>query len=131
MAISDLSDLLRSLQPTVRPGEFVFVGVGELPADVTIEASVHEAEGPSSVISRGDADRLGLDYTFVAAWISLTVHSALDAVGLTAAVSTALASNGISCNVIAGLRHDHLLVPVEDAGRALEVLGNRLGFSTP
>jgi hypothetical protein len=131
MAISDLSDLLRSLQPTLRPGEFVFVGVGELPADVTIEASVREAEGPSSVISRGDADRLGLDYTFVAAWISLTVHSALDAVGLTAAVSTALASNGISCNVIAGLRHDHLLVPVEDAGRALEVLGNRLGFSTP
>jgi hypothetical protein len=47
------------------------------------------------------------------------VHSALDAAGLTAAVSTALADAGLSCNVIAGHHHDHLLVP---AGRAQEVI---------
>jgi uncharacterized protein len=53
------------------------------------------------------------------------VHSALAAVGLTAAVSQALTSQGISCNVIAGYFHDHLLVPIDrvaDATRALEEL---------
>lgn len=122
MAISDLDELLRSMEPVRREGEFVFVGAGTLPPDVAVAASVQEPEGPSSVISRDDADRLGLPYDFVAAWITLTVHSALDAVGLTAAVSTALADAGISCNVIAGLRHDHLLVPVGDADVALATL---------
>jgi hypothetical protein len=76
----------------------------------------------SIVVSQQDADDLGLEYEFVAAWIVLRVHSALDAVGLTAAVSSRLAEDGISCNVIAGLRHDHLLVPVDRARDALQAL---------
>ncbi|MFD4182275.1 ACT domain-containing protein [Rhodococcus sp. NPDC058514] len=56
------------------------------------------------------------------AWLTLRVHSALDAVGLTAAVSSRLAEVGISCNVIAGYHHDHLLVPVDDAAAAVEAL---------
>ena len=48
--------------------------------------------------------------------------SALDAVGLTAAVSRALADAGLSCNVLAGLHHDHLLVPAGRAEEALAVL---------
>ncbi len=50
------------------------------------------------------------------------MHSSLEAVGLTAAVSAALTEAKISCNVLAGFHHDHLLVPVADAERALEVL---------
>ncbi len=74
------------------------------------------------VLPRAEADSLGLSYDFVGAWITLQVHSALEAVGLTAAVSTALTEAKISCNVLAGFHHDHLLVPVADAARALEVL---------
>ncbi|MGI4896304.1 MAG: ACT domain-containing protein [Janthinobacterium lividum] len=113
MAISDLEQILRSMAPTRRAGEYVFVTTASLPPEVLVEASVRETEGPSFVIARDDADRLAVSYDFVAAWITLTVHSALDAVGLTAAVSTALAAKGIPCNVIAGSRHDHLLVPVD------------------
>jgi hypothetical protein len=59
---------------------------------------------------------------FRAAWITLSVYSDLHAVGLTAAVAAALASEGISCNVVAALRHDHLFVPVDRADDALTVL---------
>jgi hypothetical protein len=54
--------------------------------------------------------------------ISLTVHSDLAAVGLTAAIASALADGGISCNVIAGLHHDHLFVPWDDREAALAIL---------
>lgn len=122
MPITDLSELLRSMEPIRRPGEFVFVGDASLPPEIQIEASVREAEGPSTVIARSDADRLGLQYDFVAAWLTLTVHSSLEAVGLTAAISAALTSERISCNVIAGMRHDHLLVPVDAVDAALAAL---------
>jgi uncharacterized protein len=48
--------------------------------------------------------------------------SDLQAVGLTAAFATALGRAGISCNVVAGAQHDHLFVPVEQAGRAMAEL---------
>ena len=50
------------------------------------------------------------------------MHSSLSAVGLTAAFATALGDAGISCNVLAAYHHDHILVPAEDAERALETL---------
>ncbi|ELT46117.1 N-acetyltransferase [Arthrobacter nitrophenolicus] len=74
------------------------------------------------MLPRAEADRQGLSYDFVGAWITLQIHSDLEAVGLTAAVSRALSEARISCNVLAGFHHDHLLVPVADAPRALEVL---------
>jgi hypothetical protein len=52
----------------------------------------------------------------------LTVHSSLEAVGLTAAVSRALTDANISCNVVAAYYHDHIFVPVQDAKRAMETL---------
>ena len=81
-----------------------------------------EPEGRSAVIARDLADRLGLEYNFVAGWVTLSVHSALDAVGFIAAVSGELARNDIAYNVVAGLGHDHLLVPVERLGQAVTVL---------
>ena len=116
--MDDLQRLLSHMDPELRPGEFVFVVSDAEDA----EATVVEPEGRSAVLRRERADELGLGYDFVAAWITLRVHSALDAVGLTAAVSSALAGAGISCNVIAGVHHDHLLVPGERAGEALAVL---------
>jgi hypothetical protein len=73
-------------------------------------------------VRREDADARGLIYSFIGRWITLQLHSALDAVGLTAALSTALGQAGISCNVFAGYHHDHILVPSPDADRALAVL---------
>ena len=124
----ELAVLLASMNPVVVPGEFVFVTVDATPPDLEPRATVVEDEGVSLVITREQADERGWEYDFVAAWITLRVHSALDAVGLTAAVSTVLTQEGISCNVIAGRLHDHLLVPWNrsaDALRALESLSGR------
>jgi uncharacterized protein len=117
----DLARMLGTLSPKRRPGEFVFV-TGEPREDIRCEAIVREYEGTTMVVERRLADVEGLPYDFVGAWITLAVHSALDAVGLTAAVSQALADAGIACNVLAGRVHDHLVVPVERSDEALEVL---------
>ena len=81
-----------------------------------------EKEGVTVILPRADADQAGLSYAGTFAWITLTVHSSLEAVGLTAAFSRALAEVGISCNVVAAFYHDHLFVPVADAERALAAL---------
>ncbi|MBN9605312.1 MAG: ACT domain-containing protein [Actinomycetales bacterium] len=123
--ITDLATLLASLDPVRRDGEWVYVDT--LPAGVVAEASVREAEGGSFVVARADADARGLRYDFVAAWIELRVHSALEAVGMTAAFATALGRAGIPANVIAGLRHDHVLVPADRADDALAALRGLAG----
>ena len=120
--LTELEELLGAMAPELVPGEFVFVQRPPGLQEELVLASVQEQEGPSVVISREEADRNSLEYDFVAAWITLRVNSDLNAVGLTAAVSTCLAENQISCNVIAGLRHDHLLVASGDGPRALEAL---------
>ena len=119
---NDLAVLLASMSPVVVPGEFVFVTADTVPGDLTPRATVVEDEGLSLVITREQADERGWSYDFVAAWITLRVHSALDAVGLTAAVSAVLTQEGISCNVVAGRFHDHLLVPAHRAPDALHAL---------
>jgi uncharacterized protein len=88
------------------------------------------------VVSRAEAERhaLGDAVVSVRRRITLDVHSSLEAVGLTAAMSAALADRGISCNVIAGVYHDHLFVPddrAEEAMEALRTIGDRLGAAQP
>ena len=111
------------MHPELREGEYVYaLWPHGRPLAGAIAAAVREAEGLTVVLPRVEADSLGLSYDFVAAWITLQVHSSLEAIGLTAAVSAALTEAKISCNVLAGFHHDHLLVPVADAERALEIL---------
>lgn len=120
---SDLTALLANIHPVVREGDYVYaLWPHGKPLEGGVEAAVREAEGLTVVLRRDEAERLGLSYDFVAAWITLQVHSALEAVGLTAAVSSALGTAGISCNVLAGFHHDHLLVPTDQAGHAMDVL---------
>lgn len=124
-AEKNLQSLLAGMRPVQRDGEYVYVlWPHGRPLVGRIEAAVREAEGLTVVLTRAEADRLGLPYDFVAAWITLEIHSALEAVGLTAAVARALTDAGISCNVLAGFHHDHLLVPAADAQRALQVLAD-------
>ena len=118
---TNLSRLLASLSPCLNPGRFVFCSVPQ-PTVVQVAAalgSFREAEGTTLILAREEAERLGLAYDYLAAWITLEVHSSLAAVGLTAAFAKALAGEGISCNVIAGFHHDHLFVAEADAERAL------------
>jgi uncharacterized protein len=106
-----LDVLLASMSPELHDGSYVFVvdeGHGGREEAVVV---VTEIEGTTLVLRRERADELGLTYGFVASWITLRVHSALDAVGLTAAFSAALTDDGISANVVAGYFHDHLFVP--------------------
>lgn len=118
----DLDALLAGLTPLRRGGEFVFVSVAAAPAGVSPVVTVAEDEGLTLVLRREEADALGLGYEFVAAMITMQVNSDLAAVGLTAAISTALGKTGIACNVVAGFHHDHLFVPVAEADRAIAVL---------
>jgi len=117
------------MQPELNPGEYVFCTVkdpGGIPTG-EILSLFREKEGLTLILEKSRADELGLAYTFVASWISLTVHSSLDAVGLTAAFSQALAQENISCNVIAGYYHDHIFLAPESAHRAMEILKNFSG----
>ena len=119
----DLRKLLSGMRPELNPGRYVFSTVdGVLPPGVTPVVTVAEREGLTVVALREEADSAGLAYDYVAGWITLRVHSALEAVGLTAAVAQELAAIGLSCNVIAGYHHDHLFVPYERAQEAVTAL---------
>lgn len=119
---TDLTTLLASMSPYLNGGSYVFVRAEGTAGVEDAVVTVAEPEGLTLVLPRERADDLGLPYTFVASWITLQVHSALEAVGLTAAFSAALAGEGISANVVAGYFHDHLFVPEERRDEALRVL---------
>jgi len=121
---TDLARLLRHLKPVLHAGTFVFCTVEAdyaLPL-AELVGTFREAEGLTLILPQATADRLGLSYDYVAAWLTLEVHSSLAAVGLTAAFAQTLAAAGISCNVVAGFYHDHLFVARAEASRALQVL---------
>ncbi|MEU8137218.1 ACT domain-containing protein [Streptodolium elevatio] len=119
----DLRRLLGTMEPELRAGVWVFTSVkGPAPEGFDIAVTVAEAEGTTLVLPQEQADAAGFSYDFRAAWIILRVHSALDAVGLTAAVATHLADFGLSCNVVAGFYHDHIFVPHDEADAAMSVL---------
>lgn len=126
---TNLNQLIKTMQPFLHEGEFVFCSVADIShiSSRDIVCLFREAEGITIVISRQLADQLQLPYAFVAAWITLTVHSSLEAIGLTAAFSNALAAAGISCNVVAAYYHDHIFVNSKDAAAATDVL-NRLAL---
>jgi len=121
---TNLNLLLRNMTPLLNEGEYVFCKTGDISqiniADIT--CVFKEAEAFTIVLKRETADDLQLPYDYVAAWITLTVHSALNAVGLTAAFSKALADEGISCNVIAAYYHDHIFVDSNNARKAMDAL---------
>lgn len=121
---TSLAALLRDMTPVLNDGEYVFCTLpdGQLPAGLQALGSFREREGLTLILPRAEAERAGLAFDYVAAWLTLEVHSALQAVGLTAAVAGALTKAGISCNVIAAWYHDHLFVAHADGTRALEVL---------
>ncbi|KQS56237.1 hypothetical protein ASG17_09480 [Brevundimonas sp. Leaf363] len=131
-AISHLTTLLASMTPVLRPGVFVFCELpdldGQLISTLSSVVVVQEDEAVTVVIPKDVATAHGLSFGPAMRMISLTVHSGLEAVGLTAAFAAALAERGVSANVVAGSRHDHIFVPerqAEDAMAALTALQAR------
>ena len=109
--------MLRAMAPRRVAGRMVFRTV-EGPVPEGAIGSFREAEGLSVIMPAGP------DVAKGAAWaqITLDVHSALEGIGLTAAVASALASRGIACNVVAAHHHDHVFVPERRAEEAVAVL---------
>ncbi|HMQ32494.1 MAG TPA: ACT domain-containing protein [Chloroflexaceae bacterium] len=131
---TDLEVLLRTMGPRLRAEPYIFCSVDEATYGRLAAAALgmfREEEGVSLIVSRAQADAAGLPYDELWACITLSVHSALSAVGLTAAVSARLAGAGLSANVVAAYYHDHVFVPWERREEALRALtaaqGERAG----
>ena len=123
--ITDINELLSSMQPALVDELFVFCTVkGQLAEYVNLApiATFIESEGLTLVLTKDKADEAGLQYEGVFQQITLTVHSSLEAVGLTAAIATKLTSKGISANVIAAYYHDHIFVSDDKAEQAISAL---------
>jgi uncharacterized protein len=124
-AETDLLKLLATMKPEMHPGEFVFATVS--PAnfkEVQDQAWgwFREPEGITLILEKSAAIAAHLDFAFPARLITLTVHSSLEAVGFLAVITEKLAAAGISVNTISAYYHDHLFIPVDKAGLAMEIL---------
>jgi len=122
--ILELQTLLKSLSPSLTETEYVFCTVqnGTEYGQLEPLATFQEDEGLSLVLARNMAEKADIHFDSTFRLITLKVHSSLEAVGLTAAVSGALSSRGISANLIAAYYHDHILVPSHQAQDALNAL---------
>ncbi|KIN73667.1 ACT domain-containing protein [Sulfitobacter guttiformis] len=120
------SDMIAGMAPSLLDGLFVFASTTD--NELLIRTAPHvrglflEAEGSSLILPLDVATAEGLDISAPMHCITLTVHSALDGVGLTAAVASALADHNIPCNMVAAFYHDHVFVPETDAANAMRIL---------
>jgi len=125
--IIEIKELLKEMKPVLDRTDYVFSTKERFQIDeeiITLSpiATFLESEGMTVVVSKMNAEKHKLSYDTIFHKITLEVHSSLEAVGLTAAISTALASRNISANVIAGYYHDHIFIPKDKADLALETL---------
>ncbi|MHA7772459.1 ACT domain-containing protein [Roseibium sp. M-1] len=123
---TDLDTLISHMRPMLDPEPYVFCtfaakSLTEL-AEYEPIGLFTETEGVTAILPVERARELGLAEAEWFRRITLTVHSSLEAVGLTAAIANALAARGISANVVAAFFHDHVFVPEERAEEALEAL---------
>lgn len=123
MVVKDTHSMISQMQPQLRPGHWVFRSFAD-PRDAETLlaqalASFREDEGLSLILPDDGTGEMAMRC------ITLHVQSALDGVGLTAAVAAALAEAGIPCNMVAAYHHDHVFVPSDMAQLALRVLLQR------
>ena len=118
----DLARLLAGMRPMLDQRPYGFAIAERVPTGLTPFATVAEDEGLTLIAPVADLRRVGLDPGSAFARITLTVHSDLQAVGLTAAFAAALADRGISANVIAGFCHDHIFLPWDRRDDAMSAL---------
>ena len=126
--VSNLKAMLASMSPKLNNECVAYISsknssgvLAVLPPEAII-GTFREEEATTFIVELSAAEKSGLEILFRGAWITLTVHSALSGVGLTAAFAAALGNEGISANVVAAYYHDHIFVAVEDAERAMAAL---------
>ena len=126
--VSNLKAMLASMSPKLNDSRVAYLSskdvqavFAKLPPDAII-GTFREEEATTFIVELTAAENSGLEILFRGAWITLTVHSALAGVGLTAAFAKALADQDISANVVAAYYHDHIFVSVENAERAMAAL---------
>ncbi|MCM3563837.1 MAG: ACT domain-containing protein [Hydrogenophaga sp.] len=126
----DLSTLLQQMTPEVHPEVFTYCSFPDhqLSPGLTPVGTFHEAEGLTAIVPLQQAKVLGLPHQFECRMVTVTVHSALDAVGFLARISAALAAVGVACNVVSAFHHDQLFVRedrLDDAMQALKRLAQQ------
>ncbi len=122
---TDLGTILATMEPRLSGTEFGFGTTADPTAASAIPgviATFAEGEGLSVIAPASALAEAGVAHSSGWAKISLTVHSSLSAVGLTAALASALGEAGISANIVAAYFHDHLFVPWKQRHRAMHVL---------
>lgn len=137
---TSLTALLQSMQPVLADQVFVFCAVlpeqlGSLPLAPPLGAALpsagsalspiglfFEAEAVTLILPQQQAQQQQLAYSYPCRLITLSVHSSLAAVGFLAAVTQALAAQGISVNPVSAYYHDHLFVPAAQADAAIACL---------
>ena len=122
---TNLNKLLKTLKPDLKKEEYVYCTLSDqklINLSFKPICTFIEEEGITIICSKNDAQTANLNFVFTCRMITLTIHSSLEAVGLTAAVSTKLAHAGISANVIAAYYHDHIFVPTDKAEEAIKLL---------
>ncbi|MFH6961909.1 ACT domain-containing protein [Flavobacterium plurextorum] len=122
----DLQKLLKNMKPEHNLGDYVFCKIEEV-ENINlneIEMLFKEKEAFTLILKKENAEKLNLEYSVVMSWITLSVHSSLEAIGLTAAFSNALSEHEISCNVVAAYYHDHIFIDKKDTARAMEILSS-------
>ena len=122
---TELTKLLTAMKPKVHRDLFVFCTMPTRSFESLAVKPIgwfEEREGVTAIVEKSAADKAGLHYEFTARMITLSVHSSLEAVGFLAAITTKLASAGISVNAVSAYYHDHLFVPAESTETALALL---------
>lgn len=124
--VGGAAGMIAAMQPSLIEGEVVFCSLGKASLPPALMAAAlatfHEAEGLSLILPLAEAAHQGFDTSQPMRQITLGVFSALDGVGLTAAVAKALAGAGVPCNVVAAFHHDHVFVPAALADTAMAAL---------
>lgn len=125
--ITEIGVLLKEMKPVLDQTEYVFAtktcfALTDEVISLNPIATFLESEGMTVVVSRAEAEKNQLSCDAIFRRITLEVHSSLEAVGLTAAIATALAARDIPANVMSGYFHDHVFVPREKAELALVTL---------
>ncbi len=111
---TDLAKLLASLDPVLDAREFGYAIVPHgtaLPYGFQPTGLFHEDEGLTLIAPAAELAAAGIEALTGLARLTMMVQSSLDAVGMTAAMATALTRAGISANVVAAYHHDHIFVP--------------------
>ena len=125
----DLQKLLKNMKPEHNSGDYVFCKIEKV-ENINlneIEMLFKEKEAFTLILKKENAEKLNLEYSVVMSWITLSVHSSLEAIGLTAAFSNALSEHEISCNVVAAYYNDNIFIDKKDTVKAMEILSSFSG----